>query len=492
MGDSVYVFGGGQDSVDSDHIHHLSQVLQTAAELLGQVRSLVVAALSGLAVARQEAPHSSPWARAELEDALSSATALEAGVTDCGEALALAALQYFGAEQTLGAVLERHTTIPDIDGVRSTAGWLSITGLQALGLVYALSRPKQRNVTVQLELAGLTRVLNWGSGSQPPGVPVPGIAQRLLALTGFDQMQGNLSVALRRPSGLLLPVASIGGSTPGTRHSVRIHEGVPLEVEPPFAQRGPAAVASLSGAMAYSESLAADALLTETGRIGVLRTEAPDGSAAWLMVIPGTREFWGAENPQDYTSNVQMMAGQSDDLTVAAGVILASLPIRTGESVSIMGHSQGGIVATRLAAAGVVPVTHLLTLGSPVGQIPGVPEKTRVTHVESAEDFVPALDGLANSNSENHLTVVFQPGGPIPDSFHPHCMASYDYGIEAARAQSPRVDAQLAALEHDLHWDVEGTQTTEFVFDFRRTQLDESWDALELPAMAEDLIRSRN
>ena len=76
----------------------------------------------------------------------------------------------------------------------------------------------------------------------------------------------------------------------------------------------------------------------------------------------------------------------------------------------LVGHSQGGIVAADAAhdfvASGQFNVTHVVTLGAPVGRIE-VPPTVAMLSLENRDDIVPHLDAADNPDAANRTTVSF-------------------------------------------------------------------------------------
>lgn len=181
----------------------------------------------------------------------------------------------------------------------------------------------------------------------------------------------------------------------------------------------PTAVRHVNGAHAVFEILretAESASASGSGEIRIVEQRARDGSAAWTVLIPGTREVFAAKNPQDNLSNVQLMAHRTSDLTVAVKAAIENSPIQPGDTVTFVGHSQGGIASSVLAADAEINTSYhvggVLTLGSPVGQVTGIPDDVPVLNLESADDFMPGLDGIGNPTGENQVTVVFDSDTP--------------------------------------------------------------------------------
>jgi thioesterase domain-containing protein len=75
----------------------------------------------------------------------------------------------------------------------------------------------------------------------------------------------------------------------------------------------------------------------------------------------------------------------------------------------LVGHSQGGIVAVDAARdftqSGKYNVTHVVTAGSPVGQV-DVPASVQVLSIENKHDIVPHLDARANPDAANRVTIT--------------------------------------------------------------------------------------
>lgn len=511
----VYVFGGGADRVDTACLEELGVLLEAAREHMGQVARNLGMALAAVNANRGMAPHSAPYAEKRIRAALVGDGSVVAARSRAGEirtALSGALTQYVAAEATLAAQLSRPSAQ---EAVRPLAWYEAVwnagpasqapdswdIGLEQGQLAGAAVRSWQalrdrtnRNATFQAALANAAAALGriiqatcWflpaADGPERSQLgDMPFVAAALLRLTGFGHFRGDLGVWL----------VGSGGSRPVARYRDGTEEWVAPVVGKGEDTTGERNVRDFPSLIEYSDGLAEAAEERGLGRIGVLRNSTPEGGNSWLVVVPGTRELFAHPNPQDYLSNLQMMADETNDLQVALTAALRALPIRPGEPVSIIGHSQGGIVAMRLAADPVlrqrVPVANVITLGSPVGQV-RVEEEVRVTNMESSSDLVPALDGLANHTSENHLTVVFEPGsgagagaaggaggGADAGQPGPHDMATYLAGIEAALAADERVAAQLRAFTEAVQWNA-GATTTEYVFEFRRTDLPGSWRA---------------
>ncbi|WP_392543162.1 hypothetical protein [Oryzobacter telluris] len=214
---------------------------------------------------------------------------------------------------------------------------------------------------------------------------------------------------------------------------------------------------SLGRAEGAADLVAAGAALGG-GRVRVLETLAPDGGAAWVVVVPGTQEWSprAGANPFDLTSDVRAVTG---DATVAAAGVAAAVDLarsssprsRPDDPVLLVGQSQGGILAAALASDATFTarhrVTHVVTAGSPVGVFP-VPGSVRVLSVEHADDPVPRLDLTPNPARSSWLTVVAPPA-ELPVDPRRHALDAYVDTLrtaeDAPRGTVPGLDAWQAS-----------------------------------------------
>ncbi|MFC6356245.1 hypothetical protein [Luethyella okanaganae] len=138
----------------------------------------------------------------------------------------------------------------------------------------------------------------------------------------------------------------------------------------------------------------------------------------WLVYIGGTVDWGvaGVGNPWDLRSNVEAMAGparppenevpgaSAEASTSGAGsyrgvvAAMAAAGVAPGDSVVPIGHSQGGILAARLAADGAYRSEAVLTIGAPVEQIE-LPRGLTALQLAHTDDPVPSLGGIAGAGS---------------------------------------------------------------------------------------------
>lgn len=143
--------------------------------------------------------------------------------------------------------------------------------------------------------------------------------------------------------------------------------------------------------------------------IALQRLDHPDGTRSWVVAVPGTRsmDLVGGEDPMDMETNLALMAGTDDDMTAAVEAAMLQAGVRPDEPVVLVGHSQGGMVATRFAERwhDTYRVEAVVTAGSPVAGMP-VPGGVAALALEHAQDWIPAIDGFDNPDVRNRTTVV--------------------------------------------------------------------------------------
>ncbi|MCU1430968.1 MAG: alpha/beta hydrolase [Actinotalea sp.] len=149
------------------------------------------------------------------------------------------------------------------------------------------------------------------------------------------------------------------------------------------------------------------------GSVGVQRLDHSDGSASWVVTIPGTEEWspLAGQNPLDLQTDLDVVAGRPDDATelVTRAMIAAGVP--PDEPVLLAGHSLGGIVAMEMAQDRAFQerfsVAAVLTAGSPVGagESADLPPGVQTLHLEHEQDYVHGLDGRPNGDRPRSTTV---------------------------------------------------------------------------------------
>lgn len=151
------------------------------------------------------------------------------------------------------------------------------------------------------------------------------------------------------------------------------------------------------------------------GEFEIQRHETPgEERPSWSVVLRGTQQWHPTTpNPKDMQSNLALVGGVPSDEQAA---ILAALDLsgaETGDTIELVGHSQGGLVAGALASNTAFTsryhVAGVVTAGSPI-QGMDIANTTPVLSFEHTDDFVAALDGQPATPSRNHITVYSRGG----------------------------------------------------------------------------------
>lgn len=146
--------------------------------------------------------------------------------------------------------------------------------------------------------------------------------------------------------------------------------------------------------------------------VRAIRRKGPDGKNRWVVTIPGTRQGYPSTNPFDNTSNARLAAGQ--DAQVLHGIdealekSMKEAGVKPGdEEVMLLGHSQGGLAATRFAGdeslRNKYHVSHVVTAGSPVSHLDI--GDVEMLNVEHEQDFIPRLDGKDDDTDGHRVNV---------------------------------------------------------------------------------------
>ncbi len=206
----------------------------------------------------------------------------------------------------------------------------------------------------------------------------------------------------------------------------------------------------------------------DQGQIDVKAIPQPDGTTKYVVTMPGTKDWQFnplGDNPyaNDLATNLHAMAGHNTVYEQMVAKALHDAGAPPGADVMLIGHSQGGIVAANAAAdsaTGEFPyhVTHVVTAGSPIANIP-IPKGTQVLSFENSHDIVPHLDGHSNPAASNVTTVTFDnQHGTMGEN---HSTASNNYGgaaQQADTAKDPSIDQFVSSASS--YFDPAGTPST--------------------------------
>ncbi|WBU37271.1 hypothetical protein [Homoserinibacter sp. YIM 151385] len=129
-------------------------------------------------------------------------------------------------------------------------------------------------------------------------------------------------------------------------------------------------------------------------QVRIERYTAPGEPERFVVYVAPTRTFSPelTSEPWDLASNVGGVAGEPAASLRATELAMAEAGIGADDEVTMIGFSQGGLVAAHIAASPGWNVTGLETAGAPIGGIPLDGDLAGVS-IEHREDFVPKLAG---------------------------------------------------------------------------------------------------
>ncbi|MEO8528866.1 MAG: hypothetical protein ABI435_07290 [Pseudolysinimonas sp.] len=190
----------------------------------------------------------------------------------------------------------------------------------------------------------------------------------------------------------------------------------------------------------------------EVNQVRIETYEAPGMPTRYAVYIGPTETFspYATTEPWDMTSNVYGVAGLSPGSLRAVEDAMADAGIRSGDEVQVVGFSQGGLIATMVAASPDWNVVSAATYGAPAGNI-ALPDGVAGIAVRNTDDFIPALAG---PQLDHHLMQIereaYAGDTPPPTGIAAPAHQRFSYeatadAIDAARSEAIR--SQLTQLE---------------------------------------------
>jgi pimeloyl-ACP methyl ester carboxylesterase len=218
---------------------------------------------------------------------------------------------------------------------------------------------------------------------------------------------------------------------------------------------GPRSVAELMTQLAHRND-------GRPGEISVSVSAGRPGAPRQVIVdIPGTKDWSAAPVNPDVTnlaSNLRAIDGAAS--TYQRGVLqaLRDSGITSADSVLLVGHSLGGMIAVNTAvaaaASGEFRINRVVTAGAPIGATSSrIPASVKVLALENDADVVPQLDARTNADRPSLTTVTVHHDHGVVGANH-DLRASYVPAAEEVDASSePSVRAYLGELAPFLSGD---------------------------------------
>ncbi len=183
--------------------------------------------------------------------------------------------------------------------------------------------------------------------------------------------------------------------------------------------------------------------IPEVNQVRIEKYEAEGMPPRYGVFIGPTETFspYADTDPWDLTSNVVGVAGLSPGSLRAVEQAMADAGIQPGDEVLVAGFSQGGLVATRVAASGDWNVVAVETHGAPAGHIQ-LPEGVSGLAIRNTDDFIPALAGPQLDHALVQVErEAFAGDAPLPttEAAPAHQRTAYERTATAIDAAESRV-----------------------------------------------------
>ncbi|HKT55515.1 MAG TPA: hypothetical protein VJR25_01965, partial [Microbacterium sp.] len=180
--------------------------------------------------------------------------------------------------------------------------------------------------------------------------------------------------------------------------------------------------------------------------VRVERYTMPDGTRRYAAYIRGTRDGgFGGTDPSNMTSNLKLYQHETSTSYQATARALAMAGAGPGDTVDLVGHSQGGMIAGRIALDGGFRTELLVTAGSPTeAQVSDDVLSVQLRHDHDIVANLTAGGSAAPVGSDG--SVVIRRDVPLDDGpLSAHGLGTYDQTARLAEASG---DPQLRPV-HD-------------------------------------------
>lgn len=234
------------------------------------------------------------------------------------------------------------------------------------------------------------------------------------AATGMDDYA--LGVAGAPPWLAALPWADIGpagGLTAGALGTITLGTMLGMFRETPVAVERVSSAPLTAAPTGVRERLDR---IPEVDQVRIEKYEADGMPPRYVVYIGPTETFspFAGDEPWDLTSNVHGVAGLSPGSLRAVELAMTEAGITATDEVMVTGFSQGGLLATMVAASEDWNVVAAETHAAPAGNI-SLPDGLNGLAIRHTDDFIPALAGPQTDSSLVQVErEAFAGDAPIP------------------------------------------------------------------------------
>lgn len=345
--------------------------------------------------------------------------AISSRLRKLANACRLAALEYFSTESQLAAWFGREVEawqslgrqIGGSPGLGALHGGLTATTVAALAIAGLTGPPSQKSANQLRDAVSLAPTL-VGAASAPSAL------KKLMPVLGKPE-----------PAGAKL-----------------------------VGYQGTAPASSL-----YEHAKKLRSLYQQQGQIQIERFPQGDKNQ-YVVYIPGTQSV-GKANPLNAKSNLYAMAGPNrapSELAILSAMQQAGIGPK--DRVLLVGHSQGALVASNIAASKEFSVSGLISFGGPIAN--SNLEHVPVIAMENSLDPVPGLGGRTNPLTESLVTVISD--SPAESVVAAHSMDAY---VRTAIEADLSTNSGLEQITRELEMpQLPGTSSRYQLFDLEDPQ----------------------
>jgi hypothetical protein len=407
QGGPLLVTRVGSTRVATDGMQaHLEQLRDLGEHLAATTRALVIAEGTGAWSTEPGAPVSARRSAADIAAAIHAGRGAHRTTTQLVRALRHAIAAYDDAETRALAAGDRWAAVGG-----AGLGLLVRLGLPAIGVL---------GLGVWLE----SKLPDPGglrsSGMKRFFLDHPGLITGTGFVEGVRMFTAGLDEGTSAFLGLPIPVAVLLGASgvTGIRSSAR---GL-LAVGPLVGlfRETPVRVERVATSMAAAAPVGAVQRLERVPEVNQVRVEKYDapGQPSRFVVYVGPTETFSPvadHEPWDLTSNVGGVGGLDVGAFRASEIAMRDAGVTSSSQVQFVGFSQGGLIASMLAASGDWNAAGIQTFGAPAGNIE-MPTGLSGMAVRNTDDFIPMLAG---PQLDHHVLQVerqaFADGQTLPD-----------------------------------------------------------------------------
>ncbi|MEU0970182.1 hypothetical protein ABZ357_34000 [Streptomyces sp. NPDC005917] len=250
-------------------------------------------------------------------------------------------------------------------------------------------------------------------------VPILAELLAIRGLLGEDPINDETAWALAAGRELTAdPVRGISASHPSAKDD---GEGAVQAVEP--SARETQGIAAEGSLLAYLRNMNA---LDTDGRVLVQEVRGPDGVLRYVVQAPGMAPGRPRDDsPQDFAGAWRNLFMTDSPYTRSILLAIRDHGVPRGADLALVGHGEGGIALMNLAQdeefCRAYRVTHVVAVGSPIGNKKPADPRTWVAAITNQHDIVPVLDGHGAGSAFDPHPGRYQADYTGPDHEFPVC-----------------------------------------------------------------------